>query len=173
MIRRLNKWCLLALIVLFQSGCAATRTYTQAQLNAIETREVDADMEATFSAASGALFDAGYTIAMSDRNAGLLTGTRTKSNADARGWAGLNNALVGVNKQLNPNYIGVTQNTNIPDDQFIISAHVTKISPKRCEVRVKTSQNGQAYVDEGAINQIWVLMQRQVLMKEPLATGNQ
>ena len=56
------------------AGCATTPKYTQAQLNSIETREVDASMEETFSAATNALFAAGYTIAMSDRPGGIPTG---------------------------------------------------------------------------------------------------
>ena len=60
--------------------------YTQAQLNAFETREVGADLDETFRAASNALFDAGYTISMSDREGGVLTGTRAIDRSKARFW---------------------------------------------------------------------------------------
>jgi allophanate hydrolase subunit 2 len=49
---------------------------TQSQVNTIETRVVEASLDETFTAASHALFDAGYQIAMSDRTGGLLTGTK-------------------------------------------------------------------------------------------------
>ncbi len=42
----------------------------------------------------------------------------------------------------------------------------------RCSVRIKTSVNGVQKVNKRAIDQIWVLMQRQVLMKAPLALGS-
>ncbi len=131
-------------------GCGTTsnlQKYSQAQLNAIETRTVEASMQETFQAASNALFDAGYTIAMSDRQGGIITGQRGKDNTAARMW-------------ISP---------LITDTRFVISIQVREQSDQQSDVRVKSSINGEPYVDEKAINQIWTLMQRQVLMKEPLA----
>lgn len=126
-------------------GCAAPQM-SQAQLNAIETREVDAGPEQTFGAASGALFDAGYTIAMSDRGGGLLTGTRGIDQTSARIWV----------------------SPAIEDTKFVISIQIRPIDANRSTVRVKTSKNGEPIVDQKAIDQIWLLMQRQVMMHEPL-----
>lgn len=132
---------------LLLTGCAAPAPqYSQAQLNAIETREVDASMNETFSAASNALFDAGYTIAMSDRQGGLITGSKAKDNSSARIF-----------------------NRDIRDTQFVMSMQIRETAPNRSAVRVKTSVNGEPRVDKKAIDQIWSLMQRQVLMKEPLS----
>lgn len=128
-------------------GCQTTPKYSQAQLNAIETREVDATFDATFNAAASALFDAGYTVAMSDRSAGLLTGSAGKDNSAARVW-------------LSP---------YIADSRFVLSMQVRQLNPKLCAVRVKTSVNGEPRVDKAAIDHIWTLMQRQVLMKEPVS----
>ncbi len=130
----------------FVAGCATTPKYTQAQLNSIETREVDASMEETFSAATNALFDAGYTIAMSDRQGGILTGTRGKDNSSARMWV----------------------SSSIQDTRFAVSIQVRENGPRLTTTRIKTSMNGEQVVDKKAIDQIWTLMQRQVLMKEPL-----
>lgn len=126
-------------------GCQTTPKYSQAQLNAIETREVDATFDATFNAAASALFDAGYTVAMSDRSAGLLTGSAGKDNSAARVW-------------ISP---------YIADSRFVLSMQVRQLNPNLCAVRVKTSVNGEPRVDKAAIDHIWTLMQRQVLMKEP------
>ena len=128
------------------AGCATTPSYTQAQLNAIETREVDASMDETFSAATNALFDAGYTIAMSDRQGGILTGTRGKDNSSARVWV----------------------SPYITDTNFTMSIQVRENGPRLTTTRIKTSMNGEQVIDKKAIDQIWTLMQRQVLMKEPL-----
>jgi hypothetical protein len=131
-------------------GCGTSSNlsrYSQAQLNAIETRTVEASLAETFQAASNALFDAGYTIAMSDREGGLITGQRGDDKTAERFW-------------ISP---------YIQDTRFIISIQVREQSSSQTDARIKTSKNGEPYVDEEAIDQIWTLMQRQVLMKAPLA----
>ena len=135
--------------MLLLTGCNASNRLSQAQLNAIETREVDASMNETYNAASGALFDAGYTIAMSDRQGGLLTGTKATDKSAARFW-------------ISP---------YIEDIKFAVSIQIRETTPKICTVRIKTSINGAPKVDKKAIDELWVLMQRQVLMKEPLSSG--
>jgi hypothetical protein len=142
--------CVLSLVVL--GGChrRARIQYSQAQLNAMETREVDAGMDETFSAAAGALFDAGYTISMSDRQGGLLTGTRALDRSSARMWV----------------------DPHIQDTKFAVTVQIRETSPKICTVRIKTSVNGQARLDRNAITEMWTLMQRQVMMKEPVTMPN-
>jgi hypothetical protein len=135
----------------FGAGCESTNTpskYTQAQLNAIETREVDANFSDTFSAASSALFDAGYTIAMSDKAAGLLTGEAAKDQSAARIWV----------------------SPYVQDTKFRLSMQIREIGPRLTSVRVKGSVNGEPTVDKKAIDAIWTLMQRQVMMKDPPAS---
>jgi hypothetical protein len=129
------------------SGCGA-KPMSQAQLTAIETREVDANLAATYNAAASALFDAGYTIAMSDRSAGLITGQRGKDRSfDRAMWS-----------------------PAIQDDRFAISIMMRpNATDTRTAVRVKTSKNGEPVVDRKAIDQVWTLMQRQVLMADPLS----
>ena len=138
--------CLGYSTMLFLTGCNASNQLSQAQLNAIETREVDANINETYNAASGALFDAGYTIAMSDRQGGLLTGTKAIDRSSDRFWV----------------------SPYIEDTKFTVSMQIRETSPKVCTVRIKTSRNGASKVDKKAIDELWVLMQRQVLMKEPL-----
>jgi hypothetical protein len=128
--------------LLLLAGCASEPVYTQAQLNAIETRSVEADFDETFDAASGALFDAGYIIAMSDREGGLITGTQTKQDT---GWA----AFWGTS----PYYRSLAMSIQIRTERS-----------NRSLVRIKTQINGQTRVDQTAIEKIWVLMQRQVMM---------
>ncbi|MHC4548166.1 MAG: hypothetical protein ACYTEZ_05250 [Planctomycetota bacterium] len=119
--------------------------FTQAQLNAIETREVEAAIEETFNAAAEALFDAGYVISVSDRDAGILTGFRSVDRTAERIWL----------------------SRHIRDRQYLLSLNVREVGPERCTVRIQLAINGEARVDKPTIDQIWVLMQRQVLMKEP------
>jgi len=131
-------------------GCVSAPTasnFSQAQLTAIETREIEAGMSETYSAAASALFDAGYTIAMSDRDAGLLTGRKGKDNSAARAW-------------ISP---------DIRDTDFTISIQLRPITASSTAARVKTSVNGEPIVKKDAIDAFWNLMQRQVLMKAPPA----
>lgn len=148
--KRLLAALLLALL-LPATGCTTdgvnAANLTQAQLNAIETREIEAGMEESFNAASGAMFDAGYTIAMSDKNAGLLTGRKGVDNTAARIW-------------VSP----VIQDTN-----YTLSVQLRSLGTARTAARVKTSTNGEPIVRKEAIDAFWVLMQRQVLMKAPPA----
>lgn len=143
--------CFLCAGSLLVAGCATQPEYSQAQLNAIETREVDASFDETFNAASGSLFDAGYTISMSDRQAGLLTGTKAKDRSADRFWV----------------------SPSIQDIQYAASIYVKEIEPRRSSVRIKTSKNGESRVNKEAIDEIWILMQRQVLMKEPIETAGE
>lgn len=134
------------LVSLVSGGCVSQ--LTQAQLSAIETREVDASMEQTFNAASSALFDAGYTISMSDRQGGLLTGGKGKDRTfDRIMWGPL-----------------------IPDTTYTMSMQIQSSGFNRTSVRIKRSVNGEPQVDKKEVDQIWTLMQRQVMMKEPLAS---
>jgi len=114
-------------------------------MNTIETREVDAPRSATFRAASSALFDAGYIIGMSDHAGGLLTGEKQIDRS-------ANRALL---------------NADIPNTMFRMSIHVRELSPARCTVRIKTSIDGVAQTDKEEVDRIWLLMQRQVMMREP------
>ena len=127
-------------------GCASSGPkLTQAQITALETREIDASLSETFNAASSALFDAGYTISMSDREGGILTGTKSKDRSSERFWV----------------------SPYIRDTEFVVSIQMRESSSRRTTARVKTSVNGEPRVDKAAIDQLWVLMQRQVLMHEP------
>lgn len=138
--------CVAFLVALALAGCQAEPKYTQAQLNALETREIDADLAASFNAASNALFDAGYTIQMSDRAGGLLTGTKSYDRKRDNAWVKDRNRW----------------------KTFTLSVQVRRLDPKLTAVRVKTAINGEPRVDLASINEFWVLMQRQVLMHEPL-----
>jgi len=138
---------LLILVAIALGGCAGEPKYTQMQLNALETREIDADVAACFNAASNALFDAGYTIQMSDRAGGLLTGSKSYDRKRDNMWVKNRNRW----------------------RTFTLSVQVRRLDPGLTAVRVKTAINGEPKVDLRSIDEFWVLMQRQVLMHEPVS----
>ncbi len=145
--RKVLIWAIISHAVVMAGCVLFSPPLGQAQLNAIETREVDAGFDETFVAASGALFDAGYIIAMSDREGGLLTGTRSIDRSFQRRM----------------------MDSKIEDTHFAVSVMIRETGSDRCSVRIKTSVNGMQKVNKRVIDQIWVLMHRQVLMKAPLA----
>lgn len=137
---------LITLTLGFAAGCSAPPPpLTQAQITAIETREVDANLADTYNAASSALFDAGYIIIMSDRQGGLITGRKGLDKSSERAW-------------LSP---------TIRDDEFMVSIQMREAGPTRTTTRIKTAFNGEQRIDKTAIDQLWVLMQRQVMMSQP------
>lgn len=65
-------------------GCAADRQYTQTELNTLQSRDFDASYETAYTATINALFDGGYIIRSSDKDAGFIAASRTQGN----GWSG-------------------------------------------------------------------------------------
>lgn len=64
-------------------GCAADKSYSQTELDALQSREFDATFDRTFDATVEALFDAGYFVQTSDKRGGVLTASRTSGG----GWS--------------------------------------------------------------------------------------
>lgn len=62
-------------------ACAADKQYSQTELSALQSREFDASYDATYTAAINALFDAGYIIRSSDKDAGFVAAARTAGEA--------------------------------------------------------------------------------------------
>lgn len=133
------------------AGCQTAPPLTQAQITALETREVDAPADEAYAAAASALFDAGYTIAMSDKAAGLLTGRQAR---ERLGFVGYGRRAARI------------------QTEYTISVMLRPIDEDSTAVRIKTSVDGEPVINRGAIDQFWLLMQRQVLMHEPLGGEN-
>lgn len=144
---------LLACLVFLMSGCGSgsnIHKFSQAQLTALTTREVQASFGDTYKAATDAMFDAGYTIEESDRDGGILTGIQGKDQSAARFWV----------------------SPLIRDTVFRISVLLREVNTRSTTVRLSTSRNAEPYIDEKAIDQFWRLMERQVLMKAPPPVEN-
>jgi hypothetical protein len=156
--------CLLAASFLFVGllgGCAASPRTTElspTQMEALQVRQVDAPAERAFSAASGALVDAGYHILVSDADAGILSAELRHDPAVAANVATIIGVAVlslgHVYYDLPPTYHALCLQV-LPD-----------FSPARSRVRIRSFVNAQGHHDPGKVEQIWTLMQRQVLMRE-------
>jgi hypothetical protein len=67
------------------SGCQTDKHYSQTELTALQSREFDAPYESTYTAVVNALFDAGYIVRSSDKDAGFIAAYRASGDA----WAGM------------------------------------------------------------------------------------
>jgi hypothetical protein len=65
-------------------GCAADKHYSQTELTTLQSREFDAAYDRTYEAAINALFDAGYVIRSSDKDAGFVSASRVGGDS----WSG-------------------------------------------------------------------------------------
>lgn len=138
--------CLLA-------ACAASGPLSQTQIEALEAREVEAAPDRAFSAVTNAMLDSGYSTRVSDSDAGILTGYKLIEHSDGR------KILVAILTR------GQGQ---VPPDVYHLCAVVSGSGPRRSSVRVQTYINGVATIDPQFVEEFWVLVQRQIMMKEPL-----
>jgi hypothetical protein len=130
-------------------GCSAggnIHKYSQSQLSAMTTRTVLASHVETYRAATDAMFDVGFTIEESDRDGGILTGSRADDRTAERFWV----------------------NPYMKDTQYKMTVLVRDINSKESTVRLSMSRNGEAFVEESVIDEFWRKMKRQVLLKETI-----
>ena len=83
-------------LALCAQGCASDKSYSQTELTTLQSRDFDASYEATYSAAINALFDAGYVIRSSDKDAGFVAASRTQGDS----WSGFQ--FHGVQVKISP-----------------------------------------------------------------------
>lgn len=140
----------LGIILLVLTGCGmGQKKMSQAELKYFETRPVDASYTKVYSAAVEAMFDLGYTISHSDKASGII---------------------VGEKRTQKP---GVWLYGNIPEgkreedyyDWLQLTLLVKEESGKKSQVRIKTAINKEIKLDKNAIDEVWVYIQRQVLME--------
>jgi len=137
------------------AGCVTTGTgrIGQAALKALETREVDASFEMVYAAAVEGLFDLGYTIAHSDKGSGVIVGEKRVEKSGA-GWMRFNDS---ANKVVRPesDYYNTLQLTLL----------IRSIDESVTKIRIKTAVNKEPKLDKEAIDEVWLYIERQVLME--------
>ncbi len=119
---------------------------TQSEITALETRFVDAPFNKVYDAAIEALFDLGYTLLHSDKTSGIVVGERQKKNT----WTIFEDGQF---------------KTQEGTDSFQINILIQAETKKQTKVRIKTAMNKEQTVNKRAIDEVWVYIERQVLMK--------
>ena len=150
-------------------GCVNARM-TPTQMDALQVRVVEAPPERAYAAATSALLDAGYLIHVSDGDAGLLTAEKRVDTPIAT-----NVAVIVLSTVLTLGHAPV----DVPPSYHAVSIQVLPGTAGRSSVRVRPFLNGlpapcDTATAEGrtTIDELWALMQRQVLMKEPARAGD-
>lgn len=142
-------------------GCATTGAgkMSQAAIKNFETRTIDAPYEAVFAAATEALFDLGYIIQHSDKASGILTGEKRKTKSDFDIDFGIGTGRYG----------GIGADREQRQTIYNVSLLIKPAGEKTTDVRIKTSVDGEAHLVKEAIDEIWLYIDRQVLMESPPA----
>jgi hypothetical protein len=82
----------LVVAALLTVGCTTDTRYSQAQLDALQTRRLDVPADRAYAGVIGALLEQRYQIAESDMEGGLLVATTTSGDA----WSGYYRSMVQI-----------------------------------------------------------------------------
>ncbi len=153
LIRNLALVCFLACLC----GCMlfndSGQQVGQAEIKEFETRSVDAPFEKVYTAATGALFDLGYTIMHSDKQSGVLVGEKRQRNGES--------SMI---------FMPGAPPTRRPESELYDFLELTFLvqpaGKHKTDVRIKTDVNKERKLDAKAINEAWLYVQRQVMMNE-------
>ncbi len=126
---------------------------SQAQLKALETRTLDAPFDAVYAAATEALFDLGYQVTHSDKGSGIVVGERKHTKTES----------IPV-KDTRGNWQWIKQERTTT---FSLTLLIKSMGKKVTDVRIKTAIDGAAQLNKSAINEVWMYIDRQVLMNAP------
>lgn len=143
------------IFITLASCVTTTEPIGQAALKNIETRTIDAGFDRVFTAATEALFDLGYNIKHSDNKSGIILGEK----ADARKGEKAAMAL----------FWGAAGALTVNPIVYNVTLLVKAIDNTTTDVRINTTIDGESKLDKEAIDQIWLYIDRQVLMETPLA----
>ena len=144
----------LFLVILFVGfGCATGGGVGPGQLatKAIETREIEADFDTAYRAATHAFFALGYTIKHSDKDGGIIVGTKEETDTGAAFVSGV--------------MFGVFAFLGDYTDVHTITLFLEKgKNDEKTKIRIQTSFNEDIKVDPTAVDPIWIITQREAML---------
>jgi hypothetical protein len=141
-------------------GCASSSSHlTKTQLDALQVRQVEASPDRAFAAATNAVIDAGFTVEVTDGDAGLLTAVRREDPSVVEHAAILTLTTVltlGHYPSLAPSRL------------YAVGVQVLPRPGGLALVRIRPYGHSDLGTDQREITQLWTLMQRQVLIRDPV-----
>ena len=122
------------------SGC--TRSFSQAEIKFLETREIRRPYETTYDAAVNALFSMGMTILHSDKGSGVISG-QSGDYAQRAELKGKERREYQVRK---------------------VTLLVSRRDARRTQVRVKMLINEEQQLDRRLVTEIWQRIEREAML---------
>lgn len=147
----MRKWLVIGLLALC-SACdfLFEPPMSQAEIKALETRELNVAIDKAYTAAIQALFDLGYVIRHSEKDAGIVVGERQ-----------VNSSVWVPGEGNRPGYY----RKDVTNYTVTLLLHADR--PKRTTVRIKYSIDGETRLDRNKVNAVWTAIDREVMMMAP------
>jgi len=136
--------------------CCGCQTLTQAEIKALETRELDLPFDEAYEAAMNGLFSLGFTIDHSDKASGVVSGRRTKKTA-----------ALSVTFLLILPLPTISEGTH----EEAVSFKLTPLEPRVTELRMKVVVNGNPVIDRKLMTQIWQRIEREAMLESRPSTA--
>jgi hypothetical protein len=130
------------------AGCAQP---TQSEIKSLETREMDCSFNEAYSAAANGLFSLGFTVSHSDKESGILTGTRNDPNTGNKIAAALAFGVVGL--------------LAVGDRNEAVTFMLSPLEEKLTQLRMKVIVNGSSVFDRQLMTKIWQQIEREAMLE--------
>ena len=143
----------LILIVFIIGGCGGAGGIAPGQLatKSIETRQIEADFDTSYRAATHAFFALGFTISHSDKAGGIIVGKKDETDNGSAFLAGL--------------AFGVFALMGDYTDTTSITMFLEKgADDKRTTMRIQMVVEEENKIDPNVIDPIWIVTQREAMV---------
>ncbi len=124
---------------------------TQAEIKALETREMDLPYSDAYRAAANGLFSLGFTIGHSDKESGIVTGQR-------------HDPQTGL-KVANAIFFGIIGLAATGERNEAVSFMVSALEPNVTQLRMKVVINGKPIADRKLMTEIWQRIEREAMLE--------
>lgn len=144
----------------FGVGCATpSNGLSKTQVDAIQVRDIEASTDRAFAAATNAVLDAGFTVEVTDGEGGLLSAVRREDPSAAE-----HAAIIAVSTVLTLGQAPTMAKSRL----YGVGIQVLPRQGGLSSVRIRPFGHSSLVEEQKEIQQLWTLMQRQVLIKEPV-----
>lgn len=158
-------YVLLTMLILGFVGCVtnsvSSQDPTQLGTRQLEVRTLEVPQNTAYNAAMQAFFSLGYSINHTDKDSGVITGSRTTGTQEAKNARKTKTALgfvpyVGMASLLMPNKEPTAHQ---------VTMLLQPVNSNRTQIRFKMQANGEAVWDSVAIDKLWVTTQREAMLE--------
>ena len=131
-------------------SCGCTQL-TQAEIKALETREMDCPFDEAYKAAANGLFSLGFAIEHSDKESGIVTGKRKDPQTGAKIGAAIAFGVLGL--------------LAVGDRDETVTFMLTEVEPNLTQLRMKVIINGKGVIDRTLMTKIWQQIEREAMLE--------